>query len=465
MVDRVVSAARRAVRGVRARSTIASVLVVAAALVGGSAVFVVVLQRALVSTVEQAATGRATEVAARVADGGVEGLQPELVRTTREGQIVQVVDAGGQVVATSSARASERPLSSIRPAVGAVQVQSSRAPLLDDDDPYLVVAEGVAAAGSRYTVVVGAPVRAQQESARTALSLLLLGIPLLLLLAGVATWWSVGRALLPVERIRTRVARFGDARAEPPIDVPDSGDEIARLAATMNDMLSRLAEGQRTQRRFVADASHELRSPLATLAASIEFAATDPSGRTWSQMAPVLVAEVARMGRLVSDLLLLASVDEHAVTSTWGDVDLDDLLDDELRRLRARPTLSVTADVVPLRVTGDRARMGQVLANLCDNAARHAHSAVTLTSRRDGEDAVVVVQDDGEGIPGPDRDRVFGRFVRLDVSRHRSAGGSGLGLAIVLEIVRSHGGTVVVDEAPGGGCRVEVRLPAQPSVP
>ncbi len=447
----------------RARSTIASVLVVALALSAGAAAFAYILQRTLISTVQQAATTRATEVAAQVRRTGFTGLQGDLTRTTREGQILQVLDDTGRVVSTSSPRAQQRALTQVRAADGqVVQVRASRVPLLDDDDPYLAVVAGVVHAGARYQVVVSTPIIAQQQSAQTALSVLLLGVPLLVLLVGAATWLLVGRALRPVERIRSRVARFDETRSPGPITVPDTGDEIARLAETMNAMLARLAEAQHTQRRFVADASHELRSPLATLAASVEFAAADPTGRSWPELAPVLSAEVARMGRLVNDLLLLASVDEHALRPVLDDVDLDDLLDDEVRRLRAHPQLVVTATVQAVRVVGDRARLGQALANLADNAARYARSSVLLTLSTAGDGALVVIQDDGPGVAPADRGRVFERFVRLDSSRERSRGGSGLGLPIVLEIVRAHGGTVQLLEADGGGCRVEVRLPAVP---
>ena len=130
---------------------------------------------------------------------------------------------------------------------------------------------------------------------RTALSLLLVGLPLLLLLVGVATWLLVGPALRPVERIRARVSEIGGSRVEERIPVPSSGDEIARLATTMNEMLDRLDLAQRAQRRFVADSSHELRSPLATLTAAVELATTDPTSETWRELSPVMAAEIQRM--------------------------------------------------------------------------------------------------------------------------------------------------------------------------
>ena len=453
-------------RGVRGRSTIAAVVVVAAGLGVGTATFLGLLQRELISTVQTAARARVAEVATGMKKHGVSGLPADLkAGSARGGQIVQVIDAGGSVVAASSDRAGAGPLTTIRPRDGQItEGHASRLSLLDDDDPYLLEVAGVQVAGGDYRVVVATPISAQQESVRTALSLLLLGLPLLLLLVGVATWLLVGRALGPVERIRSRVSEIGGSRVAERIPVPRSGDEIARLAETMNEMLERLDQAQSAQRRFVADSSHELRSPLATLTAAVELAAADSSSETWRELSPVMASEISRMSRLVEDLLLLAKVDEHSMRLHVEEVDLDDLVDDETRRLRAISGLTVRPAVRPVRIMGDRARLGQAITNLADNAARHARSTVRLTLEGTATGgATVVVADDGPGVPAAQRDRVFERFVRLDSSRGRSSGGSGLGLSIVREIVRAHGGTVEISDARPSGCRVEIQLPGVPA--
>jgi signal transduction histidine kinase len=452
-------ASPRFLRGVRGRSALAAVIVVALGLALGASVFVLLLQRELISTVQSDAKARATQVATQVAREGVRGLEGDL-SGTRGTQIVQVVDGADQVVSASSVRARLRPLSGVRPASGQVrEVRASRLTLLDNDDPYLLAVAGVHSSGTYYRVIVATPIGAQQESVRAALTLLLVGFPVLLVLVGIATWLLVGRALQPVERIRARVGEIRGSAVKERIPVPSSGDEIARLAATMNDMLARLDRAQQTQRRFVADSSHELRSPLATLAASMELAALDDTGRTWSELSPVMASEVLRMNRLVEDLLLLAKVDEDGMRLTVEDVDLDDLIDAEVRRLRAYSRLRVEPHIRPVRVSGDRVRLGQAVTNLADNAARHASSFVRLTLDEGASGAVIVVEDDGPGVPPDQRDHVFERFVRLDVSRERASGGSGLGLSIVREIVLAHDGRVKITDGSGIGCRVEVELP------
>lgn len=436
-------------------------MVVALALAGGAALLLFLLQRALISGVDAAASARAGEVASLLRAEGVEGLDQDLAQNTRQSQLVQVVDQTGAVVASSSARAAHQPLSTLRPADGQVRRRElSRIQILDDDDdPYLVVTRGVAHEGVTYDVTVASSTQTQRDTVGTVLTYLLAGFPVLLLLVGGATWVLVGRALDPVERIRRRVHGIGGAQLADRVPVPATGDEIARLAVTMNEMLDRLQEAQATQRRFVADASHELRSPLATLTATLEVAAADSTGRAWDDLHEVMEAEAVRMGRLVEDLLLLAKVDDDGLRLHRSDVDLDDLLAGEGRRLNGSTDLDVQADIRPVRVAGDAAKLGQVLRNITDNAARAATARVALRLAEDGAEAVLIVDDDGPGVPTDDRERVFARFVRLDESRDRGSGGSGLGLAIVREVVRGHGGSVVIGDSPLGGARVEVRLP------
>lgn len=449
--------------GVRARSTAVAVLVVAVALAVGATLLIVLLRRALVSTVDDAATTRASEVVAQVRADGRSGLGEYLVENNRGDQQVQVLDDNGNLVASSSAKAHQRAISTLRPAPGQlIREQLSGLPALGEDRPYLVAVRGTTYQGLGYEVAVASPLGTQQETVNTVESYLLVGFPVLLLLVGGATWVLVGRSLAPVERIRARVHGITAAGPDERVPVPSSGDEIARLALTMNEMLDRLHAAQSTQRRFVADASHELRSPLATLMAGLGVAAADPSGRAWQELRTMMESEAGRMQRLVEDLLLLAKADDTGLRLERADVDLDDLLDSEGRRLVMSSQLEVDTDITPVRVSGDPAKLSQVLRNLADNAAREGRKQVRLSLSRQEHSAVIVVEDDGRGIPVEERQRVFERFVRLDESRERGRGGSGLGLAIVAEVVHGHGGTISVSDSPLGGARVELRLPIAP---
>jgi two-component system OmpR family sensor kinase len=260
--------------------------------------------------------------------------------------------------------------------------------------------------------------------------------------------------------MRTRVAAITGADLSERVPVPPDRDEISRLAQTLNAMLTRIEAGHDAQRRFVGDASHELRSPLATVTAALELARDRPEVLDHALLTETLLPEAARMRNLVEDLLLLAGADERGPSLLLGDVDLDDIVDAECRRLRASSELVVTASIQPTRVRGDVARLSRVVRNLVDNAARYAHHSVDLRVALEDGEGVLVVSDDGSGIPDAERTRVFERFVRLDRDRARAAGGSGLGLAIVAEIVAAHQGSIEVHGSPAGGAEFVLRLPA-----
>jgi hypothetical protein len=222
----------------------------------------------------------------------------------------------------------------------------------------------------------------------------------------------------------------------------------------MNGMIARLEQAQKVQRRFVADASHELRSPLATIGAGLELLQDSEPGTVRA-----LRGETERLGRLVDDLLLLARADERGLQPRRDEVDLDEIVEAE----RARPTedgVRTEVRTEHVRVVGDRGQLVRVLRNLVDNAHRHARSQVVVTLGREGDRAALDVADDGPGVPADDRIRIFERFVRLDDARARADGGSGLGLAIVAEVVAAHDGQVWVEDGPGGGALFRVRLPA-----
>jgi signal transduction histidine kinase len=310
-------------------------------------------------------------------------------------------------------------------------------------------------------VYAGASLEHVTESANALRLLLAVGVPLLLLFVGFTTWTLVGRSLEPVEAIRRQVTEISVTALDRRVPEPGTADEIDRLARTMNEMLARLDAAARRQRSFVADASHELHSPLATIRARLEVALAHPDGVDWPRTAEWWLQEQARLERLIDNLLVLAQADGGVAVRSRQVVDLDELVLRELRDLRARGRVRI--DVTGLaggRVVGDPDQLRRVVRNLLDNAERHAASTVRVElARVDAGRFALAVVDDGPGIAPADRQRVFERFVRLDKARGRRAGGAGLGLAIVREIVTAHGGTAEVEDS-AAGARLVVRLPA-----
>jgi signal transduction histidine kinase len=440
---------------------LASVVVVAVALVLGAAALVWLLDRSLTQGAEAAASQRAHAIAAPIPAGDLDTLRQSVVAGPGEQSVAQVIGPRGTVVAASPQIEGESPLAPARPKPG-VELTQTRGQLpVGDNNAYVITSLGVAGPDGPYVILVAQSLSAAQRSVATVITLLATGLPILLLVVGGVTFAFAGWSLRPVEAIRRRVADISSRDLSGRVPVPEAQDEVARLADTMNAMLARLESAQAAQRRFVADASHELRSPLATLRANLELAA-DPQTASMSSAETVL-AETDRLERMVADLLLLAKADEHGLRIDRSDVDLDDLVQAERARLRTRPGLIVGGQVRAVQVRGDRHQLAQALRNLVDNAVLHTTSRVDLDIRIDGRYAVIDVSDDGLGIPAAERERVFDRFVRLDDSRARSAGGSGLGLAIVREVVTAHSGTVTVLDSPTGGALLRIRLPLDQS--
>ncbi|BCW66985.1 two-component sensor histidine kinase [Arthrobacter sp. NicSoilB4] len=458
---------RRPSWGLRKRSTAAAVAVVAFALLIGGIIWIALLQSTLTASLDTASLRKAQNVIVELADHEVEDAAEYIRQTGDAGQYVQIIDASGHVAAASDPKAEQVPLTGLRPTPGQTQAQDvSSLPNIGNDDDFHVVAAGVQVGSAPYTVVVASSVQVQSDTVITVAWFLLAATPLLLAIVAVSVWLLVGRSLKQVERIRGQVARINADHLDGRVDVPRTNDELEALALTMNMMLERLQASDREQRRFVSDASHELRSPLATLSAGVEIAAADPSGAMWTQMKDVLAGETDRMRYLVEDLLTLAKANDGGFTIEDAEVDLDDVVDQEIRRLRSASRHQVTAEITPVRIRGDARRIGQVLRNVLDNAERHALSRIRVALRTTDAGAVITVDNDGDPVPEADRARIFERFVRLDESRSREGGGSGLGLAIAAGIMSAHRGTILAAEGPAGECRFEITFPVpDPAAP
>jgi signal transduction histidine kinase len=436
--------------GIRLRSALAAAAVVAVAAVFAGAVLLITARGILLDNATRTATDRANQVAAALRAGSTAALTAALSPGEPGRTVVQVVDPSGRVVAASPGAAGNRPISGLRPPPGRPVRETNRL-RFGRHSSFRVLAAGVETPGGRYTVLVAQSLETLDEATRAIVAALLLGMPVLAVVVGVATFVFVGRTLRPVEAMTRRAATITATNLDARLPVPDSDDEIAALAATMNTMLDRIEAASAVQRRFVADASHELRSPLATIHANADLLSVAHLDEPAERSVTRIHRESTRLAKLVDDLLLLARVDDAALRPRREEVDLDDLVYAARDRVaEERPALRVDGEVVPVRVLGDADQLHRVLRNLVDNAMRHARSRITISLGMSDGRAEILVGNDGPGIDPEDQEKIFNRFVRLDDSRSRQDGGTGLGLSIARDIAALHDGTLTVDDLPAG---------------
>jgi signal transduction histidine kinase len=442
----------------RARLLLIGVLGVATALAIGSLALYGVLTLVSFRALDNSSDASAAEVADLVDRGQL----PDPIPVTGN-QIVQVVDPRDRVVSASVN--GDRLTAMLLPgeikaalAGSHPEVPGSRVGL---DSPLRVSAVSAGPTDSRRTVVVAQRFDDIESSQRTLRITLLVTYPLLLAVLALIAWRVVGAALRPVEVLRSTAERISGTGHDARLPVSTSRDEIHALAVTLNSMLDRLTASRARQRAFVADAAHELRSPLSSMRTQLEVAERLGEG---TPVMRDLHADVVRMTALVEDLLVLARLDqERPQEGAHQPVDLRALLLDVVRRHAGARVLVSATGLPEVSVLAPPDELSRVFDNLVDNATRHATTSVRVMAHASGPNAEVLVCDDGAGIPEGDRERVFDRFTRLDEARDRDAGGSGLGLAIVRELVHRNGGSISLADAPEGGVVVCVRLPMSAS--
>jgi two-component system OmpR family sensor kinase len=274
-------------------------------------------------------------------------------------------------------------------------------------------------------------------------------VPIAVLLTAGAAGLAMRRALWPVSEITALAATIGPGDVTTRVPVPDTDDEVAHLATTVNGMLDRIAEGRLAQHRFTSDAAHELRTPLMAIQGELELARRHPATID-DGFVIRLEREALRMAERVDDLVLLSTLDERPPLHRES-FDLLELVQDEAGEL--------DVDGGPITVAADRRLVARAVRNLIANARRHATSTVTVSVVRDGDRTWVHVDDDGPGIPAELRNAVFERFARLDEARSSDRGGAGLGLAIVAGVAAAHDGGVAAGATPTRGARVSLWLP------
>ncbi|WP_238019275.1 ATP-binding protein [Dactylosporangium sp. AC04546] len=398
-------------------------------------------------TLDRSADATVTEIVNLLNEGG----QLPSPLPAPAGQVVQVLDGEHRVVAGD--RNADLLVPVLRPDELAQALSGERVTVPGDralqPDQLRVTARQVQPG---RVVLVGVPLGDYSRSQELLRNALWVTYPALVAVLVAIAWRVVGQALSPVDRLRAGAERITGTATDERLPVPPSRDEIQRLAVTLNHMIDRLAQSRARQRSFIADAAHELRSPLASMRIQVEVA---QKLGDWASASDDLLADIDRLSRLVDDLLLLARADAaDGRPGAREPVELPTLLTDLARRydtVRVQPGES-------LWVEADPDALHRIVLNLVDNGVRHARTGVVLTAEAEGGQVLVTVTDDGEGIPAALRERVFDRFARLDDGRARDAGGTGLGLAIVRELARQHGGTVRLTDARPG-IRAEVRLP------
>lgn len=452
-------------RGVRFRTTAFAVSVVGVAMLVGLLLMLVAARLSLTGAIKDATTSRAEAVAAFAVTGSL----PDVLSTSSDVIAEQVVDvASGRVIAASVGMEERPAMLGVELAPGERQTVTDSEILPDlleswltrsVEGPIYVEVLGVQSP-SGPVVVMAASVLDIEDSIATLLLLLLVAFPILLTLVAFTVWWVTGLALRPVESMRAEADLITHTDLHRRLPVPDSADEVRRLADTMNEMLERLEASAEQHYQFVADASHELKSPVAAIRTMLEVAMANPGEIRMETLLADLLHEDLRLEMLVGDLLTLARFDEQGLPVNRADTDLDDLIRSEAGMVMSSTTAPIDlGDVEPVRLSADPDRLRQLLRNLLDNSVRHARSGVWVVCRREGDDAVLLVSNDGDPIPDDERERIFERFVRLDHARSREEGGTGLGLPVVRAIARAHGGEVSVVDPLHAGATFEVRLP------
>jgi signal transduction histidine kinase len=438
----------------RGRLMTVGVLGVAGALVLGGIILYAVLGSSLTRTVQSEALSSARDVALLVGSGRIPDPVP-----ASGAQVVQVLSADNRVI-TGSLTADRltalvTPEEKARALAGDLVVVSGNRSGLSGG---LQVSAVEAVSGAdRFTVVAALPTADLESATSTLRGLLLVVFPLLLLVCALIAWRVIGAALKPVEELRSGASRIDGSSTDERLPVPPTHDEIAALATTLNEMLDRVATARRTQRAFVADAAHELRSPLATMRTQLEVATRLGEG---GRLPEDLVPEVTRLSSLVEDLLLLARADDdRSAARVTGVVDVGRLVEDVAGRYAsARVPVRWAGPAKPAAVDASYDDLYRALTNLVDNAVRHASSGVDVTLEASADAVRVRVTDDGHGIPEAERERVFDRFTRLEEARDRDSGGTGLGLAITRELLWRNDAQVVLEDA-APGVRAVVTLP------
>ena len=418
--------------------------------VGVSVLFLLFAGSKEADTADMRANAAWNRVIPLVREGSV---PPVLPRAGVEG--IQVVDPHGRVVAASRQLVGKPPMATFRAEKGFVRAKKVLCPPAGLSGCMTVTSSKIYHSDGVWLLYVAVPVTPWYGT--TTALFLAIGVSVLVTAMMVAfVFRDITAALRPVNAIREELAEITSTGLDRRVPVSTEFEEFRLLAETANDTLDRLEGAYQQLRRFTSDASHDLRSPITAMRTQLEEALTYPQDTDWPRMTKEVLAGVERLQAIVADLLTLARLDARAPLA-HDPIYLGQLVSAEVDRRSGRiEIVENLCDTV--LVVGDRLRIIRVLANLLDNAERHAVSRIIVTVRADGPMATLEVLDDGAGIAVEHRDMVFERFTRLDASRNRDAGGTGLGLSIAREIAEAHQGTLTIQDSERGA-RFVLRLP------
>lgn len=446
---------------VRTRAALGATSIVLLSTLIGSGWLVVSQQDMLIRSLDASGQLRINDIESSLTD---HVLPPEITVIGDDSGFVQLLDSQGRVVSTTKNIAGEAAL--IVPPVfrgpkGEV-VTENRVISAFDNVQFRMIAKQITVRNDTYSVIAGYSLEKTKSSIRYLIKLLLALNLLITLLVYVVTWFVTGRALRPVEKMRSEVDLLSAKDLSRRVSVPRSEDEIGRLGKTLNSMLDRLEVSDRKQRRFVSDASHELRNPLAGMRTQLEVELLYPEASEVETGRLSLLRSTLRLQEITEDLLVLAVSDSNAPLTGQKDIDLGEMVLREIADFPLPADVFVeTSQVESVHVVGNESQLRRVFINLLENAVRFAESRIRVSVHVNDSVALLEVVDDGPGIHSTNHERIFERFVRLDDARTRHDGGTGLGLAIAKEIVLSHGGEIGLLEESKGAHFI-VRLPVSP---
>ncbi len=436
--------------------TAAAAAIVVMVLVGAGVAVTALQRSALTASIDQTLRLRADDIVALVES---DVIPNELSQGPIEG-FVQLVDPEGFVLAATSNLSGAGPILAVTPPTGVDSIVTVGG-LPVDDDAFRVLSRRLPAG----TLYVGTTYDVVEEAASSLVTALGIIIPIAVVILAGLVWWSVGTTLRPVDDITSEVAMIGSSDLHRRVPQSGSGDEIARLAGTMNSMLERIEGAVTRQQQFVADASHELRSPLTRIRTELDVALAGPVDEPRETLRSLL-EEVEQLQSLTGNLLFAARLDAGGDMLANAPVDIDHLVTRETEGLRlgGRVALDLSG-VTGVQVRGDRGGLARIVRNLVENAGRHASGNVTVRLWREGDWAHLSVADDGPGVPADRAERIFERFGRVDDARSADAGGTGLGLAIARDIAERHGGQLILENPGQRGAIFRVTLPASEEEP